>query len=161
MFDFLYIFISNTHTNNGDKMKENINVLDELNKGACMGMDAIHFIIDKVEDRKFKKLLDNEYKEYKNISCKVNEIYKKYDSDKPQKTSAMNKAMTWYGVEIKLALDNTDSKIAELLLQGTNMGIIEGRKILNNKNIDSEIKKLVNEYVEFQEKMVEDLKKHL
>ena len=35
-------------------MKENINVLDELNKGACMGMDAIHFILDKLEDQKFK-----------------------------------------------------------------------------------------------------------
>ena len=25
-------------------MKEQMNVLDELNKGACMGMDAIDFI---------------------------------------------------------------------------------------------------------------------
>ena len=27
---------------------ENINSLDEIHKGACMGMDAIHFIIEKV-----------------------------------------------------------------------------------------------------------------
>lgn len=37
---------------------ENINVLDELNKGASMGMDAIHFILDKVEDEEFKKTLE-------------------------------------------------------------------------------------------------------
>ena len=41
--------------------KENeINVLDELNKGACMGMDAIHFILDKVEDDEFHKELERQ-----------------------------------------------------------------------------------------------------
>lgn len=34
-------------------MKDNINSLDELNKGACMGMDAILYILDKVENEKF------------------------------------------------------------------------------------------------------------
>lgn len=38
-------------------MKENINVLDEINKGACMGIDAISYIIDKVKDKKFKNYL--------------------------------------------------------------------------------------------------------
>ena len=35
--------------------KENkVNVLDELNKGATMGIDAINFVIDKVMNlRKF------------------------------------------------------------------------------------------------------------
>ena len=32
------------------KDQDEMNVLDELNKGACMGMDAIHFILDKVQD---------------------------------------------------------------------------------------------------------------
>lgn len=35
-------------------MKDNINSLDELNKGACMGIDAILFILDKVEDKNLK-----------------------------------------------------------------------------------------------------------
>lgn len=50
--------------NNCDKMeKENeINVLDELNKGACMGQDAIHFILDKVKDKNLKKVLNEQYK---------------------------------------------------------------------------------------------------
>jgi hypothetical protein len=47
----------------------------------------------------------------------------------------MNKVMTWYGIEMKTMFDKSNSKIAELLLQGTNMGIIEGRKLLNNKGV--------------------------
>ena len=39
----------------------NLNVLDEVNKGATMGMDAINFVLDKVEDSEFKKTLDLEY----------------------------------------------------------------------------------------------------
>ena len=36
-------------------MKENINALDEIHKGACMGVDALSFVLDKVEDQDFKK----------------------------------------------------------------------------------------------------------
>ena len=36
---------------------ENINALDEINKGACMGMDAISFVLDKIEDESFKKVV--------------------------------------------------------------------------------------------------------
>lgn len=50
-------------------MNENeMNVLDELNKGACMGMDAIHFVLDKVEDENLKQVLNNQYKKYEDIT---------------------------------------------------------------------------------------------
>ena len=142
--------------------KENeINVLDELNKGACMGMDAIHFIIDKVDDDEFHKELERQYNGYKKISDRICELYPEYSNDEPHETNAMNKVMTWYGIEMRTLLDNSNSKIAELLLQGTNMGIIEGKKLLNNKNIDKEVEKLVSEYVKNQEEAVEKLKQFL
>lgn len=57
--------------------------------------------------------------------------------------------------------DKSNSKIAELLLQGTNMGIIEGRKLLNNKNMDKKVEELVKEFVTMQEDSVEKLKTYL
>ena len=143
------------------KNKNEINVLDELNKGACMGRDAIHFIMDKVEDENLKKELDRQYREYKEISEEINKIYPEYSDDEPHKTSAMNKMMTWYGIEMKTLMDSSTSKIAELLMQGTNMGIIEGRRLLNDKNTDEEINKLVEKYVQVQETAVEKLKPFL
>ena len=108
--------------------KENeVNVLDELNKGACMGMDAIHFVLDKVEDDHLKQILETQYAQYQSISTKICELYPEYSNKEPHDTSAMNKAMTWYNIEMKTFTDKSVSKIAELLLQGTNMGIIEGR----------------------------------
>ena len=47
-------------------MEENINALDEIHKGACMGIDAIDYVIDKVEDAGLKKELNRELEEYKN-----------------------------------------------------------------------------------------------
>ena len=73
----------------------------------------------------------------------------------------MNKVMTWYGIEMKTLTDDSTSKIAELLLQGTNMGIIEGRKLLNHKDTDKEVEKIAQEYVDMQEDAVEKLKEFL
>ncbi len=143
-------------------MSENeMNVLDELNKGACMGMDAIHFILDKVEDEQLKQVLNNQYKKYEDISNQICKLYPKYSDKEPHETNAVNKVLTWYGVEMKTLMDNSSSKIAELLLQGTNMGIIEGRKILNNKELDSQVHKIAQEYVDMQESAVEKLKQFL
>lgn len=43
---------------------ENLNILDEVNKGATMGMDAISYISEKVKDNTFKNVLDGEYNKY-------------------------------------------------------------------------------------------------
>ena len=143
-------------------MKENINALDEINKGATMGMDAIHFIIDKIDSSEFKDVVNKQYDDYKEISETINEMYNKYNSeDEPHETSVVNKVMTWYGVEMKTLMDKSDSKIAELLLQGTNMGIIEGRRILNNKKLDDEVKDIMSKYVTMQEECVDKLKNYL
>ena len=144
----------------GGKM-ENINALDEINKGACMGMDAISFVLDKVEDEEFKKEIEREKQEYHTIEEEIEKIYHKYDDGKPHETNAFTKAMTWSGIEMKTLTDNSNSKIAELLLQGVNMGIIEGRRILNQKKINKEVEKIVSNYVKMQEENVEILKKYL
>ncbi len=44
---------------------QNLNILDEVNKGATMGMDAISFVSEKVQDNEFKQVLDVEYNKYK------------------------------------------------------------------------------------------------
>ena len=141
----------------------NVKVLDEMNKGATVRMDAIHYISDKVGDERFKKVLNIEYGKYKDVTNKINNIYSKYDIiNEPQETNAMNKMMTWYGINMKTMQDQSNSKIAELLMQGTNMGIIEGRRLLNNNpSIDEEVRKILNEFVVMQEDSVETLKKYL
>lgn len=143
-------------------MKENINALDELSKGCCMGEDAINFAIEKIQDDKFKKIVEQQNNNYESLKSKIDEIYPKYNKeDDPHETNLMTKAMTWYGIEIKTLKDTSNSKIAELLIQGTNMGVIEGIKLLNNKKVDSEVENLIREYITMQEKSLDILKEYL
>ena len=141
---------------------KDLNILDEVNKGATMGMDAISYVSEKVSDSQFKEVLDTEYNKYKEISERVNDLYSNYTDKEPHETTAMNKMMTWYGIQMKTMTDSTTSKLSELLMQGTNMGIIEGRRLLNqNQNAEPDVKSILNEFVTMQEDSIETLKKYL
>ena len=70
--------------------------------------------------------------------------------------------MTWYGIQMKTMSDSSTSKLSELLMQGTNMGIIEGRRLINqNPDATSNVKSILHEFVTMQEDSVETLKKYL
>ena len=140
---------------------ENINALDEIHKGACMGIDAIDYVLEKVGDKTLKKELKKEKKDYEIIKEEIEQIYPKYDNGNPHETNIMTKAMTKMSVDMKTLTDKSNSKIAELLLQGVNMGIIEGRRILNEKSINNEVETILTRYVTMQEASVEILKKYL
>ena len=141
---------------------QNLNILDEINKGATMGMNAISYVSDKVSDYNFKQVLDTEYNKYRDISRRVNNLYSNYSDKEPHETNAMNKMMTWYGIQMKTMTDSTTSKLSELLMQGTNMGIIEGRRLINqNNNAAEDVKNILNDFVVMQEDSVETLKKYL
>ena len=141
---------------------QDLNILDEVNKGATMGMDAISYVSEKVEDDDFKNVLETEYTKYQKISQRVNDLYNQYSDKEPHETNAMNKMMTWYGIQMKTMTDNTTTKLSELLMQGTNMGIIEGRRLLNeNEDISPNVRNILNDFVVMQEDSVETLKKYL
>ena len=145
-----------------EQKKINKDILDELNKGCSMGMDAIRNILEKVEDKKLKKVLENEFDKYKEIHHRIETKYEEYSRDEPTETNVMNKTMTAMMTEMKLMKDHSDSKIAELLMQGTNMGIIEGKKLLNHKeDIDKEVENILKDFIKMQEESVETYKQYL
>lgn len=142
-------------------MENNINALDELNKGCSMGINALKYIIPKTKEKKFKSLLNKQLLEYEDLSNRMNSLYQDYSKGEIQKTTMMEKAMTWYGIQMDTFLDTSVTKLADLLIQGTNMGIIEGKRILNHKTLDKKVHKICSEYIKMQEAYLEELKKFL
>ena len=142
-------------------MDNNINTLDELNKGCSMGVDALNVILSKVDDNKFKDLLEKQKIEYKDLSDKISDLYEEYSNQEISHTNIMEKAMTWYGIEKDTITDSSISNLADLLIRGTNMGIIEGKKLLNNKTMDKKVHKICSEYVKMQELYLDKLKEYL
>ena len=58
---------------------QNLNILDEVNKGASMGMDAISYVSEKVVDNDFKEVLNTEYNKYKDIVLSKTDVVKMKD----------------------------------------------------------------------------------
>ena len=74
----------------------------------------------------------------------------------------MQKAMGWMSVEMNTIADKSNSKIAEMMLQGTNMGIIEGIKLKNEfPDLNNSVESVLDEFIKFQQDNVEQLKKYL
>lgn len=136
-------------------------ILNEINKGIKMGMDSISTVAEKVQDDTFKKELKFQYDKYNEILNKVNDELDNYD-DFPKELNPMQKAMGWMSVQMNTMDDKSNSKISEMMLQGMNMGIIEGVKLLNhNPDTDKNVKSILQEFIQFQENSVEQLKKYL
>ena len=138
-----------------------IAVLDEIHKGAKMGMDSISYVSQKVGDVNFKDNLSYQYNQYNDILDRVNDVYQKY-GDIPNDSNLKDKMMVWTGIQMNTMNDKSNSHIADMLIQGTTMGIIEGRKLLNNNpDADTDIKNVLDIFVKMQENNVEKLKTFL
>ena len=107
------------------------------------------------------KVLRIELDGYNSIINNISKIYSKLSDKEPHETSTITKIMTWYGIKIRVSSSNNTSKIAELFIQGNNMGIIEGTRLLNNKKMPKKIKCLVTKYVDICENTLNELKKYL
>ena len=142
-------------------MDKNVEALKEICKGVKMGMDSIEYLQDKAQSTQMADYLKHEYSMYNNILTKVNNAFANYNVE-PGDSNLAQKAMLWYGIQTNTIKDKTDSKLSELLMQGTNMGIIEGRRILNaHDDLDEDVKNLINDFVSYQEESVEKLKAFL
>ena len=136
-------------------------VLNEINKGIKMGMDSISTISEKVGDNNFKDDLLFQYDKYNEILNRVNSELKNYD-DFPKELPPIQKTMGFIDIQISTLNDKSNSHIAEMLIKGTNMGIIEGVKLKNrNPDIEPNISNILDDIIQFQENNVEKLKKYL
>ena len=140
---------------------QEIEILKEISKDSKMGMDSINMVGEKIQDENFQKLLDEQHNEYQNIFDRTQEILKQH-GETIEDVPAMQKMMGWMGIQMNTMNDKSNSQLSELLIQGNDMGIIKGHKLLNNNEFTTpEIQNLLSDFVRLQEKNIDDLKKWL
>lgn len=70
--------------------------------------------------------------------------------------------MSWMGIELNTLTNKSNSQIAQILIQGNDIGVIKGTKLLNNMEFeDKQIKNILEDFVRLQQKNIENLKKYL
>ena len=149
--------------NKNDEKDNNVNltILNEINKSAKMGMDSISYVLKKVGEENMKENLVFQYSEYGKIIDKINTQFEKY-GEVPDETPVTTKMMGYTGIELNTIKDKSNSHIAEMMIQGGEMGIVECQKLLNhNPNADVEVKNILNDFMTMQKNDMEKMKTFL
>lgn len=145
-------------------MDENIELLTYLYQDSDMALDNLTMLIKKLnkKDNKIKKVIEGQIKGYENYLKKIKEYIKEnnYDIDSKPLISKMGAFM---GINMEVMKDNSDSRMADMLIQGFTMGVINVTKKIETykDDADKEVLKLAKEFKKFQESNIEFLKKYL
>lgn len=140
---------------------DDLTILNELHKGVTMGMASLELVADKTQDQELKDDLSFQYNEYQNTLNTVNSEFQT-QGEIPDDTPINTKLMGWTGIQFNTLTDTSNSKLSELLIQGYDMGIIKGVKLLNQSPDASEnVRNILNGFISMQENCIDRLKKFL
>ena len=136
-------------------------ILNEIGKASRIGMSSINNLITNISNSDLKKDVVAIYSQYSNILHQVSQHFEKY-GEIPDETTIYNKIINFCGTKINTKFDNSNSHIAELMIQGTIMGIIQCTKIQNKKlPIESSTQNLLNDFTQFQKDNITKLSTYL
>ncbi len=142
-------------------MNDSNELLAEIYRGAEMGTQSIDLILNKVSDPQMKKELIRERKAYEAFGEKAADEITNHN-ETPEPVSKMQEMGAWMGIQMNTLLDKSPSHIADLMIQGNDMGIIGITKSVNkHKDADDAAVNLANELVRMQQQHIENLKKFL
>jgi hypothetical protein len=140
---------------------DDLTILNEIHKGVTMGMSSLEEVSKKSSDENFRDDLSMQYNTYLDTLNKVNSEFEKIGSI-PDDTPMNLKIMGWTGIQMNTMNDTSNTKLSELLIQGYDMGVIKGTKLLNQSPEASQnVKNILNEFIQLQENNINRLKKFL
>lgn len=146
------------------KMNENSEMLLYIYKNADMGIKSTTKLLKLLNnsDNKIKPIVEEELKEYESFLKKTKTLLKK-NKVEPKGTSLLLDLTSSITMNMEFMKDNSDAKIADMLIRGFTMGNIEiDKKIDKYKNAaDKSILKIAKELKKFGETNIELLKPYL
>lgn len=110
--------------------EDSVRLLKEVNAGCKNATDSFGQVMDFVKDEKLKVLIDKYNKKHVKIGDQCHQMLNDHGMDEKDPPT-MAKAMMWFTTEVKMLIDDDDSRIAKLLADGCNMGIQSLNKYMN------------------------------
>lgn len=142
-------------------MDKTVEFLNCVYKNTKMGMDSLSMLMDKVDDVDMRAELQKQLEEYTSFSSKVTDALSKKGA-LPEDSSMMQSVGLWTGVTVNTMIDKTPSHIAEMIIEGSNMGITQLTKELNRgQDVDSSARKIAEELQHMEERRVQRMKNWL
>lgn len=139
----------------------NKKAITDAYKNAHIAMQSISNVLPAVEDADLKSELDREFKGYGDHIDKIS-VFMSENGIEEQDINGFKKAMLWSSIKMKTAFNNAKNHIADMMIQGTVMGINELSAMQNESdNLDEEIKPFIADLLKTEMAYERSLRKFL
>ena len=140
---------------------DTIELLKECDAGIQMGIGTLDEVKDHVFSDDFKAQLDGYQREYANLQNEIQGLLHTYH-DEGKDPNPVAQGMAWMKTNMTIAFNESDSKIADIITDGCNMGIKSLNKYLNQyKAADERSKEFTKRLINLQERQLIDMRQNL
>ncbi len=130
---------------------DTIKLLRECNAGIKMGVTSIDEVLHAVKDNKLKKILTDNKQEHEKLGGETTQLLNDY-SDEGKEPNPIAKGMSWIKVNMKLGMDNSDATVADLIVDGCDMGVKSLSRYLNQYTAAEEkVKDIAKRLIKLEE----------
>lgn len=141
--------------------QDTIRLLRECDSGIKMGISAIEDVCTDVNNAVLKKHLQRCRKAHEELKMEIQELLDKYN-DEGKDPSPIAQGMSWVKTNVKLAMDESDGAIAELITDGCNMGIKSLNRYLNQYKAADEVSKdIAKRLINLEQQLILDIREFL
>lgn len=139
----------------------NQKAITDIYKNAHIALQSISDLIPSVDEEDIKNELHEQYDGYEKIIGKISSFMVENNIE-PKDVNFMKKAMLWSSIKIKTLFNNSRNQVAEMMINGTVMGINELTAMKNEgQNLNEDILLLLEELLSLEEEYEQRLKKFL
>ena len=140
---------------------DTIKLLRECDAGVKMGISSIEDVEDRVQADKLRKRLTDCKAEHRKLEKEIRSQLDRFHDD-GKAPNPMAKGMSWMKTNMKLAMEESDETIADLMTDGCNMGVKSLNKYLNEYEAADEVSKdIAKRLINLEEKLAVDIRSYL
>lgn len=140
---------------------DTIKLLRECDAGIKMGVASIDDVLEYARSDKLRRRLADCRSEHQKLQRETERLLGEYHDD-GKNPNPMAKGMSWIKTNAKLAMDNSDATIAELMTDGCNMGVKSLNRYLNQYQAADEVSKdITKRLIHLEEDLTEDIRSFL
>lgn len=141
--------------------QDTVRLLRECDAGIKMGVSSIEDTLQSVKSVDLKKYLEECKAKHETLKEEIQILLARYHDD-GKEPNVMAKGMSWIKTNAKLALDESDKTVADLMTDGCNMGIKTLNRFLNQyEAADEKSKDIAKRLIKLEEKLVEEIRQFL
>ena len=140
---------------------DTIKLLKECNAGVKTAVTSIDDVLDKVESKSLERILAKNKAEHEELGNLTHTLLNKYDKDEKD-PSPIAKAMTRMMTEVKLLVDPSDEKVADMMYDGCNMGVKSLYRYMNQySDADEQSKEIAGRLISLESGLMQKLRAYL